>query len=86
MSHHDELPSIDLTTVTGGTVGSSSSGSGSSDQLTTALQGITSSLAYLKKDTGGSSFEKMLPMLLMLRGGGGGGACPCGCGMSRCGR
>ncbi len=81
MSHHDAIITLDATTldaITGGATGSDA-------QLTTALQGITSSLAKPNQNTSNSSLSAMLPMLLMLKGGRG-GACRCGCGMSGCGR
>jgi len=86
MSHHTDLISIDPSTlqeVGGGTVSSGGS-SGSSDQLATALQSIQTAIANLaKNNSGGDSFSKMLPFLLMMRGGGGGG-CGCGCGRPGC--
>ncbi len=88
MSHHDELPSIDPTSledVTGGVTSKASSGTNT--QLTTALQGITSQLSSLGKNSNssGNSLQSLLPMMLLLgKGGGGGGACPCGCGMANC--
>jgi len=95
MSHHDELPSIDPSTledVTGGVTSTASSGTDT--QLTAALQGITSQLSSLGKtnNSSGSSLQSLLPMMLLLGkggaggGGGGGGACPCGCGMASCTR
>lgn len=85
MPHHTtDLVSIDAATleeVGGGTV--SSGGSGSSDQLATALQSIQSSIANLSKTNSSSPFgslSQMLPLLLMMRGGGGG----CGCGRPGC--
>jgi hypothetical protein len=89
MSHHDDLPTIETATLDEVTGGVTSTGSNA--QLTTALQGITSSVAGLgaNNSNGGSSLQSLLPMMLMLgRGGGagGGGACPCGCGMANCGR
>jgi hypothetical protein len=79
------LTTIDLTTladVAGGTVSSSSSSSDA--QLTTALQGILSSLGKTGQNSGGS-FQSLMPiMMMMMLGGGRGGRCPCGCGMSGC--
>jgi hypothetical protein len=81
MSHHDELTTIDPATldeVAGGVTASSNA------QLTTALQGITSSLAAQPANNS-NSLSSMLPFMLMLgKGGATGGACPCGCGMANC--
>ena len=81
MSHHDELTTIDpsaLDEVAGGVTSSSNA------QLTTALQGITSSLATPPANSS-NSLSSMLPLMLMMgKGGGGVGACPCGCGMANC--
>jgi hypothetical protein len=92
MSHHDELPSIDPSTlgdVTGGVTSTASASSGSNAQLTAALQGITSQIASLGQNnnsSSSSSLQSLLPMMMLLGrgGGGGGGACPCGCGMANC--
>ena len=82
MSHHDnDLTTIDpsvLDEVAGGVTSSSNT------QPTTALPGITSSLATPPANSS-SSLSSMLPLMLMMgKGGGGGGACPCGCGMANC--
>ncbi len=87
MSHHDELPSIDpaaLDDVTGGLTSTPSTSPASNAQVTTALQGITSSLSSLRNNnSGGSSMQSLLPMMMMGKGGSG-GVCPCGCGMASC--
>lgn len=90
MAHHDQdqLPSIDLeslSTITGGATARSPSTPDANAELTTALQGITSSLASLKNNNNQSSFSQLLPILALSGGlGGKGGACPCGCGMANC--
>jgi hypothetical protein len=95
MAHHhdDEFSAIDpaaLEGVTGGKDASSGTTPGSSnDQLTSALEGITSALKDLKNNGNGNNnfFNQMMPFLLMAfsgRGsitiGGGGAVCGCGCG------
>jgi len=68
----------DLETVTGGTTSSSSD---LNDQLTTALQSITDSLASLKNNNSNNSFAQLMPFMMMMMMSGGGG---CGCGMHGC--
>jgi len=79
MHHFTTIARATLADVGGGTVTSSSS----SAQLTTALQGISSSLASVGQNSG-SSMQSLLPIMMMAMSARGGGGCPCGCGMSGC--
>ena len=83
MSKPEEFSTIDeadLGDVTGGATTRSTGTSGSNDQVTAALQAITSSLSSLKNNNAnsGTGIQSLLPMLLLAKGGGG-GACPSGC-------
>ena len=61
-----------LTTVIGG-ASRVTSRSGNTDQLTTMLTQITSSIKDLANNNNSSS-QMMLPLMMMMMGGGGGGA------------
>lgn len=74
MPNNDALTSIDrwqLNTVIGG-ASRVTSRSGNTDQLTTMLTQITSSIKDLANNNNNSSSQMMLPMMMMMMGGGGG--------------
>lgn len=75
MPNTEAFTSIDrgqLNTVVGG-ASRVTSRSGSTDQLTTMLTQITSSIKDLANNNNNSSSQMMLPMMMMMMGGGGGG-------------
>lgn len=82
MSPDDDLPTIDpqaLDTVTGGTA--------SNDDVTAAVEAISSSLKDFistRKSSNADMFTQMLPFIMMMAGGGGGGFSSCGGGFSSC--
>lgn len=66
------VESKDLSTVSGGASRVSSRSSGSSDQLTTMLTQITSSIKDLAGNKNQSDPMQMMMMMMMMGGGGGG--------------
>jgi len=67
------IASNDLTAVSGGASRVSSRSSGSSDQLTTMMTQITSSIKDLAGNKNQSDPMQMMMMMMMMGGGGGGG-------------
>jgi len=67
------IASNDLTSVSGGASRVSSRSSGSSDQLTTLMTQITSSIKDLGANKNRSDPMQMMMMMMMMGGGGGGG-------------
>jgi hypothetical protein len=67
------IASNDLTAVSGGASRVSSRSSGSSDQLTTMMTQITSSIKDLGANKNQSDPMQMMMMMMMMGGGGGGG-------------
>ena len=67
------IASNDLTAVAGGASRVSSRSSGSSDQLTTMMTQITSSIKDLGASKNQSDPMQMMMMMMMMGGGGGGG-------------
>lgn len=75
------MPNPELPTLALDALASVTGGSAKSDQaaLTTALNGIKSSLSSIKSDAGSASpMDSMMPMMMMMMmgGGGGGGGAP----------
>jgi hypothetical protein len=68
------ITSHDLVRVRGGASRVTSRSSGSSDQLTTMLTQITSSIKDLATNKGGTDPTMMMMMMMMMGGGGGGGS------------
>ena len=76
MQTRDPFTSIDrsLLDKVGGGASRVTSRSGNTDQLTTMLTQITSSIKDLAGGNNNSSSQMMLPLMMMMMGGGGGGA------------
>jgi hypothetical protein len=69
----DSIASNDLNTVAGGASRVSARSSTSSDQLTTMMTQITSSIKDLSANKNQSDPTQMMMMMMMMGGGGGGG-------------